>query len=46
MMTDTDELIRRMLFILAEDCAPDEEAAARLRRRIFGKEGEEDDEQD
>lgn len=46
MMNDTDDLIRRMLIILAEDCAPDKETSQRLYKRIFVKEGEQDNERD
>ena len=41
----TDELIRRLLFILAEDCVPDGETAERLRARIFGHKEDSCDEQ-
>ena len=41
----TDELIRRLLFILAEDCVPDGETAKRLRARIFGHKEDSSDEQ-
>ncbi len=45
MVTDTDELIRQVLALLAEDCVPDEAAANRLHLRIFGKEVENDEQE-